>query len=78
MTRIKSKERIPDTLKRRLIEWFFLRRSIFFYLSVVEVLKLLEISIFLSHSLCRMPKMWRKVLLEESLEYYWGEGFFVK
>jgi hypothetical protein len=39
---------------------------------------MLEINIILAHSLCRIPKMWKEVLLKEVFEYHGGNGFFVK
>jgi hypothetical protein len=75
MARAYSKEIIPDTLKRCLIESFFFEEKHFIYLLDVKILNLLKISIILAHNLCRIPKIWKEILLEKVIEYHGGRDF---
>jgi hypothetical protein len=53
----------------------FFEEEHFFYLLEVEILKLLEISIFLAHGLSGIPKIWKEVLIEEVYEYHGGKNY---
>jgi hypothetical protein len=55
----------------------FFEEEHFFYLLEVEILKLLEISIFLAHGLSGIPKIWKEVLIEEVYEYHGGKKYFL-